>query len=548
MARPTSAPPLAGSFKAITIGLRRKWYGLIACVILQVAVLSQPQLWQMGLELPVSAFNASSERYRAYTGLVALFVMAFILAGGVLGDLYGRRRVLLIGAVGFVVVNVLSLAANSLETYVVTQTVVNCAGGLLLPLTFAYLRVLFKEERTRMQALLIYSLSGIAGAALPLLAILLADWFSWQATLVIPIVLGAAGGVLAWQVLPENKADGHISRSHAVITTSLALLMMAVMFGLLLGQLLNLGGLWITLITLGVAFVGGGALLFQGLVRRQNLTAEVVRRRQLVVLLLVVITISFGLIGFMLPLYSFFINVYDWGYVVSGAALAPIVLVLLAGFGLARRLVLRYRDRLLVAAGIGMMGLAAALMATVRVGVPYLVLVVPMTLFAFGYLLSQTAWSSMYLRVLPEDLVGVSSAISKAAGRIGGALAGTVAATTLIAFGTPDLVRRLAALGLNDEQIVLARDALDTLLQGGSSLNLGPVPDDLASTILLGAYRDAYATGYSGGQLVMAAAFLLVALIAWLWLHDDDRDDLAAADLRQNAGIADSLQLPDSLP
>jgi DHA2 family multidrug resistance protein-like MFS transporter len=514
--------------RAATVVQRRNWHALVACSVLQVAVLAQPQLWQMGLEIPVSAFNASGERYRAYMGFVAMVVMAFVLAGGVLGDLFGRRRVLLLGTISFVALNLVSLLANDLVTYAVLQTAVNCAGGLLMPLTFAYLRVLFTNAAARSQALLVYSATGILGAALPLLAILLSGWWGWRATLALPVVLAVAGGALAWRTLPASVAEGQISRSSAAISTSVALLMLGVMFGLVMGQLLTLGGLAITLLTVGVALVGGGILLFQGTVLRKDLTGEMLRRRQLIVLLLAVITISFGLMVFVMPLYGFFVNGYGWGYVSSGLGLAPVVLVFLFTFAMARRLVLRYPNRLLIVAGFGLMALAAALMTIVLLESPYLPLVVPMAIFGFGYLLAQTAWSSMYLRVLPEELVGVSAAISKAAGRIGGTLAGIVAASTLLSFGQPDLARRMRDLGLDEAQIERAMAALDTVLQGGSALNLGPVPDELASRLLLGLYRQSYAVGYAGGQLVAAVAFVVVGLCVWIWLRDDDEDDSGA--------------------
>src|SRR6478735_3043744 len=81
---------------ASTSTVQARWT-LAACCTIAFAKLVDPQLWMMGLDIPTSAFGEAWEPYRAFAGVSTLVLTAFLLFGGLLGDVYGRRRILIIG-------------------------------------------------------------------------------------------------------------------------------------------------------------------------------------------------------------------------------------------------------------------------------------------------------------------------------------------------------------------------------------------------------------------------------------------------------------------
>jgi MFS family permease len=72
----------------------------------------------MGLDIPASAFGSAWADYRIFAGLNAVVLLALLLLGGVLGDAFGRRRVLLLGAGGDTLANVLALVAPNPPLFV----------------------------------------------------------------------------------------------------------------------------------------------------------------------------------------------------------------------------------------------------------------------------------------------------------------------------------------------------------------------------------------------------------------------------------------------
>ncbi|PDV98941.1 MFS transporter [Candidatus Chloroploca asiatica] len=504
---------------------QRRWWILAACCLVAFAQTAEPRLLMLVFDTPAEAFTTEWAWVRIITNIGVVLFVAFQLVGGVLGDLLGRRRIFLLGAGGFLLGNLLTALATNAPMLLVTRTITGVMGALVFPLTVGIIRLIFTGP-ARPRAFLIYTAATGLGTLASLLALLINDWVGLRATLIIPTVIGSIGTWLAWRYLPESRARGGFGRTEAIVAASWTLVFLALIFAVgiarVLGSLFNpitLSALLISGLGTWVMLTWSQRSLYRGLRGRPNR----VSRQFLSLMLLISATLSFALSGYILQLYGFFATVQQNSAMVSGIMLSPILLVPI----LALRQVDRFaRDKpgyLVVATGLLCMAAAIFLTALARPGLPYLLLIPVLGLFGIGFFLASTSWNNIYLSVLPPDLVGASSGISKAAGLVGGGLAGVILTTAAQLTGLLDFQRRLEALGVTSEQQEQALAILNDVLWSGGLID-EEAPEAIIQLGLLDFYREAFAVGIASALVTAAVVCLVTGLIAWQWLSRWARD------------------------
>lgn len=500
----------------------QRWWILAACCTVAFALQAEPFLWMIGYEIPSSAFGTGWREFRVLASLGVLLFVACQIVGGVLGDLLGRRLILLIGAVGATLFNALSLLSPDLPTLIFMRALVGVMGALAFPLTLALIRLTFEGvERTR--ALVIYTFVTAVGVLAALLGIPFEYWWGWRAALILPIIVGAAGVYLAWRYVPESRAQGGFGRVEALTAAAWAMVFLAAMFGLVIA---SLSGVWLNPVTIAA---GGFAAL--GLLLMVIWTRFASKRRLLggtnevpphflSLLLLVSAALSFGLVGYAQLLYGFFFTARQVPGFVAGVALAPIFIGNLFTLRWAARFSTSQPAYVSVAGGLAAMGVAMLLTALARPNTPYLVLVPMMMLFGLGFLIASASWAYFFFAALPADLIGLSSGLNRAAGLVGSGLAGVLLPSVLALSGTADFKLRMGELRLDPQQQAIALQAVDVALrQGITADDLARAPVAIIGLGLMAAYREAFGVGVASALVLAAAACLAVALIAWLWLR-----------------------------
>lgn len=500
----------------------QRWWVLAACCAVAFAQQAEPHLWMIGFDIPSSAFGTAWRGYRILANLGVVLFVAFQLVGGVLGDLLGRRRILIIGAVGAAACNLLSLLAPDLPTLIVTRALAGVMGALAFPLTLGLIRLFFDgAERTR--ALVIYTFVTAVGTLASLLGIPFEYWWGWRAALAIPILTGIAGAFLAWRYVPESRAQGGFGRIEAITAAAWALAFLGVAFGLVVART---SGTWRNPITIAAVGIGGLGLLLMAAWTQYATSSGLFRgashvpRHFLSLLLLVSATLSFGLVGYVLQLYSFFFTAQQYSGFIAGVALAPIFAGNLFTLRWAARVMTKQPTHVAVGGGLTAMAAAMLLTSMARPNMPYLFLVPLMLLFGLGFLIASASWALFFFAALPADLIGLSSGINRAAGLVGSALAGVILSGVVEVAGMADFQIRLADLGLDEGQQALALEAVDTALRlGVGTYELAQLPGAIVALGLMAAYREAFSVGVTSALVLAAAVCLACAAVAWIWLR-----------------------------
>lgn len=180
----------------------------------------------------------------------------FLLLGGRLSDMFGRRRLFLAGVLVFGVASAACGAAVSSSMLVASRFAQGTGEALAAPAALGMIPVLFPDSRERLKALGVwFGMSGIAGTAGPVIsgALTGADW-RWIFCLNIPVVVFAVRAVP--RVLPESQMarEGHRIDLGGAVTATGGLV--AIVYGLLQASSQSWGS-WQVLLPL----LGGLALL-----------------------------------------------------------------------------------------------------------------------------------------------------------------------------------------------------------------------------------------------------------------------------------------------
>ena len=110
-----------------------------------------------------------------------LVLAGLLVAMGSFGDRVGRRRMLIVGAIGFGVLSVVAAFAESAGALVASRAALGFFGAMLMPSTLSLLRNIFLDRDQRRLALAIWASGFAAGSALgPIVGGLLIEGFGWQ--------------------------------------------------------------------------------------------------------------------------------------------------------------------------------------------------------------------------------------------------------------------------------------------------------------------------------------------------------------------------------
>ncbi|MEV4209467.1 MFS transporter [Nocardia salmonicida] len=184
----------------------REWAGLgvLALALLLLAVDATV------LDLAVPAISADLAPSTPQL-LWIIDVYSFVLAGllvvmGNLGDRIGRRRLLLIGAVGFGIASALAAWAVSPEMLIAARVLQGVAGATLMPATLGLIRSMFQDARQRTMAIGVWSaMAGGGAAAGPLVGGWLLEHFWWGSVFLVNLPVMLVLLALAPLLIPESR-------------------------------------------------------------------------------------------------------------------------------------------------------------------------------------------------------------------------------------------------------------------------------------------------------------------------------------------------------
>lgn len=190
---------------------------------------------RIGRDLPRSFLGVLEGQTYVYNAYLLTLSSLLILAGA-LSDFVGRKRMFLIGLVGFGATSILCGLAPSMELLVLFRVLQGAAGAVLVPGSLALLTANFSGEE---QGRAFGTWAGASGATTilgPLVGGLLVDTISWRVAFLINVPLVAIAAWATWNHVPESRDDQATSHFDWMGAAIVALAVGGLAFGAIYGQ------------------------------------------------------------------------------------------------------------------------------------------------------------------------------------------------------------------------------------------------------------------------------------------------------------------------
>jgi MFS family permease len=183
------------------------------------------------------AFNASFQQVQWVVLAYLLSITTLIVSVGRLGDLTGRRRLLVVGIALFTVAAILSGLAPTLATLTAARAAQGLGAAILMALALAFVAEIVPKARIGSAMGLLGTMSAIGTALGPSLGGLLISGFGWRMIFLVNLPLGIAALFLVLRYLPVDRhlpgseRPGFDSRGTALLALTLAAYTLAVTIG-----------------------------------------------------------------------------------------------------------------------------------------------------------------------------------------------------------------------------------------------------------------------------------------------------------------------------
>ncbi|HYT30009.1 MAG TPA: MFS transporter, partial [Actinomycetota bacterium] len=202
-ATPTSGRIAVGSGRAVPA-----WVVLALVCLGQFMVVLDISIVNVALPSIQSELHFSASGLQWVVNAYTLTFAGFLLLGGRAADLFGRRRMFLLGLGMFTVASLLGGLAQNQAMLLAARALQGLGGAVLAPATLTILTTSFSEGAARARALGVWSAVAAAGASAgALLGGILTDLISWRWILFVNVPIGVAAILAARAFLPESRAE-----------------------------------------------------------------------------------------------------------------------------------------------------------------------------------------------------------------------------------------------------------------------------------------------------------------------------------------------------
>src|SRR5213078_666014 len=192
------------------------WLVLVLICLAQFMVILDATIVNVALPSIQKDLRLSEGGLQWIINAYTLVFGGFLLLGGRLGDLLGRKRLFLIGLVIFTSASLLDGLASSEGMLIGSRALQGLGAALISPAALSIIATTFAEGAERARALAVWAAIAIGGAAVGLvLGGVLTQYFSWPWIFFVNVPVGIVAFVLSLRLIPESR-DAHADRSYDV--------------------------------------------------------------------------------------------------------------------------------------------------------------------------------------------------------------------------------------------------------------------------------------------------------------------------------------------
>jgi EmrB/QacA subfamily drug resistance transporter len=428
-----------------------EWLILTLACVAQFMVLLDVSIVNVALPSIKHSLGFSQAELQWVLNAYTLTFAGFLLLGGRIADLFGRRRIFLVGLSVFTLASLLGGFAQDQAMLIGARAAQGLGGAILSPTTLTILTTTFREPKARARAMGIWSaVAGAGGAAGALLGGILTEELSWRWILFINIPIGIVTFIVGRAYLQESRAQGErqpLDVAGAVLVTAG---LTALVFGVV--RTTSVGwGTWQTVVALALAVVLiAWFVAHEGHVAKAPLMRlALFERRPIWSANLVMFLLSAALFAMWFFVSLYLQEVLGYSPLRTGFAFVPQTVAIIVGAQVSSRLVLRIGPRPLLLVGGVLPTVGLFLFSGLGVHTGYWSgFFLPSVLITLGLGLSFTPLAFTATAGVAPNEAGLASGLLNTSRQIGGSV-GLAALATIATMRTHDVlgsVSQLAAL------------------------------------------------------------------------------------------------------
>ncbi|MGI9196744.1 MAG: MFS transporter [Candidatus Nanopelagicales bacterium] len=532
-------------------GHPRRWAILAVLVVSLLIVVLDNTVLNIALPTIQKDLQATPGQLVWAVDSYILVFAALLFTWGVLGDRYGRKRILVIGLVIFGVASFACAFATSPGMLIGLRALMGIGGAAVTPTTLAIITVVFPpHERGKA----IGAWAGAVGAAValgPVLGGLLLEnpqWSSWitgndwGAVFLINVPIVIIGLIGIWRIVPESR-NPHPQRLDLVGLVLSIVGLTLLVYGIIdASQTLSWVAPSVVYPILGGILVIAFFLWYEARSDHKSFDVSLFKNRGYAVSLTAVTLAFFALSGITFTLPFYFQILRGYTTLTAGLCFLPFAIGQILAAPRSAKMVLRFGYRAVMTTGLVIVAISMAALIFVQIDSPVWIVLIVFFLFGFGMGNVIAPASTVMQNVLPLARAGAGSAVQNTVRQVGGALGVAIIGTVLATRYSTKVMGALDALPPQvpseaktaaSQSIVATDEVLNTLAAKG-------VPSDIITTIRNGAY-DAFLTSSHATYIISVTLVTIAALVVGFLLpqitpprkgdavpHDSSTDDRVA--------------------
>ena len=503
----------------------RRWWAVGALILASLAVGVDVTILSLALPALATDLHASTGELQWFVSSYTLVFAAGMIPAGMLGDRFGRKRLLLIALAIFGLSSLAAAYASTSGAFIAARAVLGLGGAIIVPTILAMLPSLFAEEERRKAIGAVSAAAMLAYPIGPILGGWLLAHFWWGSVFLInvPVVVIALAATAAW--LPESRT-GRPRRLDllGVLISSAGLVLLT--YGVIEAGQHGWGGA-----SAGVP-IGAGMLalaafaVWERRVGDPLVDLRLFRSARFTAGTALSTLINFTMFGILFALPQYFQAILGIGAMGSGIRLLPLIAGMVVGVSVADRLATLVGAKVAVAAGFVVLACGLFIGATTdqHSGSAQTATWTAVYGLGLGFVLP-TAMDAA-LGALPPDSAGVGAAMSQALRTVGGSFGAAILGSVF----NSGYHSRLHLAGLPADAARATRDSVFGGLQ---------VARAAGSTELAEMVRTAFLHGLDVVLVVCGGLGLFGVLLALIWLPRHAHGQPVGRHERQPARLKD---------
>jgi EmrB/QacA subfamily drug resistance transporter len=330
----------------------KRWIALILLCSAQFVVVLDASIVNVALPTIGEALDFTESSLPWVVNAYVLTFGGFLLLGGRLADLLGRRRVFMFGLVLFAIASLAGGLATTSGQLVAARAVQGLGAAILSPAALSIVATTFKDGAERNKALGIWgAVAGSGGAAGVLLGGVLTEYLGWEWVLWVNVPIGIAAAAVAPSLIAETRAENETRHFDVAGAATITLGLSALVFALLDAE--DAG--WGSAQTIGM-LVAAAILLAAFVAIERRSRAPLVPFRIFRLRTITGANVVGILVGASLFSMFFFISLYmqqvlEYSAIKAGLSYLPLAVAIILSAGIASSLVTKVGFKPILAAG-----------------------------------------------------------------------------------------------------------------------------------------------------------------------------------------------------